>query len=36
VKQEKGWYIDNIYLKTSSKKSPVLKVRVLGYIRHGL
>ncbi|MGD0819590.1 MAG: DUF1573 domain-containing protein [Desulfomonilia bacterium] len=36
VKQEKGWYIDNIYLKTSSKKSPVLKVRVLGYIRNGL
>jgi hypothetical protein len=36
MKQEKGWYIDNIYLKTSSKKSPVLKVRVLGYIRHGL
>jgi len=35
VKQEKGWYIDNIYLKTSSKKSPVLKVRVLGYIRNG-
>jgi hypothetical protein len=36
VKKEKGWYIDNIYLKTSSKRSPVLKVRVLGFIRNGL
>jgi hypothetical protein len=36
VKKEKGWYMDNIYLKTSSKRSPVLKVRVLGFIRNGL
>jgi hypothetical protein len=36
VKKEKGWYMDNIYLKTSSKRSPVLKVRVLGFIRNAL
>jgi hypothetical protein len=36
VKKEKGWYIDNIYLNTSSKKSPVLKIRVFGLIRKGL
>jgi hypothetical protein len=36
MKKEKGWYIDNIYLKTSSKRSPVLTVRVLGFIRNGL
>lgn len=35
MKKVKGWYIDNIYLKTSSKISPVLKVRVLGFIRNG-
>ena len=33
MKQDKGWYIDNIYLKTSSKISPVIKIRVLGFIR---
>jgi hypothetical protein len=36
MKKEKGWYIDNIYLKTSSTISPVLKVRVLGFIRNRL
>jgi hypothetical protein len=36
VKKEKGWYIDNIYLKTSSSRSPVLKIRVLGFIRNAL
>jgi hypothetical protein len=33
IKQDKGWYIDNIYLKTNSKLSPVLKVRVFGLLR---
>lgn len=33
TRQAKGWYIDNIYLKTTSRKSPVLKIRVLGIIR---
>jgi len=32
-KQEKGWYMDTIYLKTSSKMTPVIKIPVLGYIR---
>jgi hypothetical protein len=36
VKKEKGWYIDNIYLKTSSKRSPVLKIPILGFIRNRL
>jgi hypothetical protein len=36
VKKEKGWYIDNIYLKTTSSRSPVLKIRVLGFIRNAL
>jgi hypothetical protein len=33
TRQDKGWYIDHIYLKTTSRKSPVLKIRVLGMIR---
>jgi len=35
LKKEKGWYIDNIYLKTDSDRSPVLKVRVFGLLRDG-
>jgi len=33
TRQVKGWYVDSIILKTTSKKSPVLKIRVLGVIR---
>ncbi len=35
LKQDKGWYIDNIYLQTNSKTSPVLKIPVFGIIRSG-
>jgi hypothetical protein len=34
MKQDKGWYIDNISLKTTSKLSPILKIRVFGVIRN--
>jgi hypothetical protein len=33
IKPVKGWYIDTLFLKTTSRRSPVLKIRVLGMIR---
>ena len=35
LKKETGWYMDNIFLKTDSDRSPVLKVRVFGLLREG-
>jgi hypothetical protein len=33
TKQEKGWYVDHLLIKTDSPLSPELKIRVLGLVR---
>ncbi|MBS3758313.1 MAG: hypothetical protein KGY61_06590 [Desulfobacterales bacterium] len=35
TKKEKGWYIDKIFVKTSSQVTPEFKIRVMGVIRDG-
>lgn len=36
LKQEKGWYTDKIIIHTDSAASPVLEIRVMGFIRDAL
>jgi len=35
LKKEKGWYTDKILIQTDSAISPVLEIRVMGFIRDG-
>jgi hypothetical protein len=35
LKQEKGSYIDKLFIRTDSAISPVLEIRVMGFIREG-
>ena len=35
LKQEKGWYTDKLLIQTDSAISPVLEIRVMGFIRDG-
>lgn len=35
LKQEKGSYIDKLFIHTDSAISPVLEIRVMGFIRDG-
>jgi len=35
LKQEKGSYIDKLFIQTDSAISPVLEIRVMGFIRDG-
>lgn len=36
LKKEKGWYTDKIVINTDSNISPVLEIRVMGFIRDAL
>jgi len=36
TKKEKGWYLDKIYIKTNSQKSPELEIKIFGVIRENL
>lgn len=35
TKKEKGWYIDKVFVKTSSQVTPEFKISVMGVIRDG-
>jgi len=35
LKKEKGSYIDKLFIQTDSAISPVLEIRVMGFIRDG-
>jgi len=34
TKKEKGWYMDNMFIKTDSQKTPKFELKVLGVIRN--